>query len=239
VTATNQRPNICAAGSTIPGCAGQPAGTLVTTNIASISGSNYAVSSAGIAACNAAGVLGCPTTATTFVAPANASGFGPVDSIDGKTPVDFQFISGDLGRNAGQSVPLYRFDISLGKAFAIPKWETASLELKLEVFNVFNRPLFILNNGNDVLSFLTLPALMVPVNADDPHGPKMPNLNYSTCIGCISPITGLYLGNNGTPLNVSNFQRATQNAAKNFAGLGGASGTVTLRIMQLAIRFRW
>jgi hypothetical protein len=149
VTATNQRPNICGAGSTIPGCAGQPAGTLVTTNVASISGSNYAVSSPGIAACNAAGVLGCPTTATTFVAPANASGFGPVDSIDGKTPVDFQFISGDLGRNAGQSVPLYRFDLSLGKAFAIPKWETTNLELKLEVFNVFNRPLFILNNGND------------------------------------------------------------------------------------------
>jgi hypothetical protein len=154
---TNQRPNICASGSTIPGCAGQPAGTLMTTNIASISGSTYAVSSASIAVCNAAGVVGCPTKPTTFVAPANASGFGPVDSIDGKTPVDFQYISGSLGRNAVQSVPLYRFDVSLGKAFAIPKWETASLELKLEVFNIFNRSLFILNNGNDVLSFLTLP----------------------------------------------------------------------------------
>jgi hypothetical protein len=236
---TNQRPNICGTGSTIPGCAGQPAGTLVTTNIASISGSNYAVSSAGIAACNAAGVVGCPTAPTTFKAPANASGFGPVDSIDGKTPVDFQFISGNLGRNAGQSVPLYRFDISLGKAFNIPKMETARLELKLEVFNVFNRPLFILNNGNDVLSFLALPKLMVPVNAANPNGPMMPNPNYGNCTGCISPMTGLYLGNNGTPLNVSNFQRATQNAATNFAGLGGASGDVTPRIMQLAIRFRW
>jgi hypothetical protein len=236
---TNQRPNICEAGSTIPGCAGQPAGTLVTTNIASLSGSNYAVSSAGIAACMAAGVVGCPTVPTTFKAPANASGFGPVDSIDGKTPVDFQFISGNLGRNAGQSVPLYRFDISLGKAFNIPKWETARLELKLEVFNVFNRPLFILNNGNDVLSFLTLPKLLVPVNPANPNGPMMPNPNYVSCTGCINPITGLYLGNNGTPLNVSNFQRATQNAAMNFAGLGGASGDVTPRIMQLAIRFRF
>lgn len=236
---TNQRPNICGANSSIPGCAGQPAGTLVTTNIASISGTNYAVSSAGIAACNSAGVVGCPTAATTFVAPANASGFGPVDSIDGQTPVDFQFISGNLGRNAGQSVPLYRFDVSIGKAFNIPKMETGKLELKLELFNVFNRPLYILNNGNDVLSFLTLPSLTVPVNANNPNGPQMPNPNYGNCTGCISPMTGVYLGNNGTPLNVSNFQKATQNAATNFAGLGGASGDVTPRIMQLAIRFRW
>jgi hypothetical protein len=55
------------------------------------------------------------------------------------------------------------------------------LELKLEVFNVFNRALFILNNGNDVLSFLTLPSLMVPVNANDPNGPKMSNPNYANC----------------------------------------------------------
>jgi hypothetical protein len=236
---TNQRPSICEVGSTIPGCADQPAGTLVTTNIASISGSNYAVSSAGIAACKTAGVVGCATTPTTFVAPANASGFGPVDSIDRKTPVDFQFISGNLGRNAGQSDPLYRFDITVGKTFNIPTWETAKLELKLEVFNVFNHPLFILNNGNDVLNFLSLPKLLVPVNAKNPNGPMMPNPNYATCTSCIDPITGLYIGANGTPVNIANFRRASQNAAMNFAGLGGASGEVTPRIMQLAIRFRW
>jgi hypothetical protein len=77
------------------------------------------------------------------------------------------------------------------------------------------------------------------VNANNPNGPQMPNPNYGNCTGCISPMTGLYLGNNGAPLNVSNFQKATQNAATNFAGLGGASGDVTPRIMQLAIRFRW
>lgn len=236
---TNQRPNICGANSALPGCAGQAAGTLVTTNIASISGSNYAISSAGIAACQAAGVVGCPSKATTFVAPANASLFGPVDSIDGATPVDFQFISGNLGRNAGQSDALYRFDISVAKAFNIPRWESARLELKLEVFNVFNTPLFILNNGNDVLSFLSLPHLTVPVDPANPHGAQMPNPNYANCTGCINPQTGLYLGANGAVLNASNFQRATQNAAVNFAGLGGASATVTPRIMQLAIRFRW
>ena len=86
---------------------------------------------------------------------------------------------------------------------------------------------------------MTLPSLMVPVNANDPNGPKMPNPDYATRTGCISPNTGLYLGNSGAALNVSNFQRATQDAAKNFAGFGRASGDVTPRIMQLAIRFRW
>jgi hypothetical protein len=80
---------------------------------------------------------------------------------------------------------------------------------------------------------------MVPFNANDPNGPKMPNPDYATRTGCISPNTGLYLGNSGAALNVSNFQRATQDAAKNFAGFGRASGDVTPRIMQLAIRFRW
>jgi hypothetical protein len=251
---TNQRPNICTSGSSIPGCAGAPVGTLVTTNIASISGTNYAVSAAGIAACNAAGVVGCPTTATTFVAPANASSFGAVDSMGctnqfnvvgpcgtafpNSIPVDFQYISGNLLRNAGQSDALYRFDISLSKAFPIPKWESAKLELKLEVFNVFNHPLFILNNGNDVLSFLSLPKLLVP-NPSNPSGPLIPNPQYNTCTLCINPQTGLYLGANGTPININNFQRVTQDAAKNYAGLGGAAGDVTPRIMQLAIRFRW
>jgi hypothetical protein len=104
---------------------------------------------------------------------------------------------------------------------------------------VFNHPLFILNTGNDVLSFFTLPSLTVPVNPNNPNGPTMPNPNYATCTGCINPNTGLYIGNNGTPLNISNFLRASQNAAKNFLGLGGASSEVTPRILQLAIHFRW
>jgi hypothetical protein len=101
-----QSSNICGAGSTIPWLR-VPAGTLVTTYITSLSGSSHALSDAGIA--KAAGVVGYPKVAATFVAPASAGGFDPVDSIDGKTPVDFEFISGNLGRNAGQSVPLYRF----------------------------------------------------------------------------------------------------------------------------------
>jgi hypothetical protein len=229
---TNQRPNICTAGSTVAGCVGAPVGALVATNIASISGTNYEVSQAGIEACLAAGVTSCPTKATTFAAPANASAFGPIDSISG-TPVDFQYISGNLQRNAGQSDALYRFDVSFSKAIPIPKWESAKLELRLEIFNLFNHPLFIYNNGNDVLNFFALPSLTVTNAA----GLTVPNPNYANCTNCINPQTGLYIGNDGTVLTLKNFQRATQNAAQNFLGLGGASGDVTPRIMQLAIRF--
>jgi hypothetical protein len=236
---TNQRPNVCLAGSTLPGCAGVPVGTLVTTNIGSISGSNYEVSQAGINACTSLGIVGCPTTATTFAAPAGASTHGPLDSIDGKTPVDFQFISGNLARNTGQSLALYRFDISLTKAFKIPKVESGSMEFKLDAFNVFNHPLFISNDANDVMNFFSLPPLKVHSNPNDPMSPLIPNPNYVCTGGCINPLNGQYLGNDGKLLNINNFQRATFNQAKNFLGLGGPAATVTPRILQLSFKFRW
>jgi len=253
---TNQRPNICEPNTTIPGCAGLPAGTLVSTNIGSISGSNYEIIQQGITVCNSLGLVGCPTTATTFAAPAGASTSGPLDNMactdslgnigpchDGihknAIPVDFQYISGNLARNMGQTLPLYRFDISLTKAIKIPKWESSSLELKFEAFNVFNHPLFISNDANDVLNFFSMPALQVHSNPNDPNSPLIPNPNYTCTGGCINPINGQYLGNDGKLLNINNFQRATFDQAKNFLGLGGPAATVTPRILQLAIRFRW
>jgi hypothetical protein len=182
-----------------------------------------------VAACVEAGLANCAALQTTFAAPAGASTSGPVDSFAG-TPVDFQQINGNLARNAGQSVALYRFDISLTKAIKIPKWESASLELKMDVFNVFNHPLFIFNNSFDTLNLLRLPALIV-------NG--LPNPNFNCTASCLNPFTGLYLGANGQPLTLANFQRATFSAAKTFNGLGGPSGVVTPRIIQLAARFRW
>jgi hypothetical protein len=226
---TNQRPNVCHAGSTVTGCANAPNGALVATNIASISGSNLEVSQSGVQACLAAGLANCSALQTTFVAPPGASSSGPVDSLTG-VPVDFQYISGNLARNAGQTLPLYRFDVSLTREFKIPRWESASLEFKMDVFNVFNHPLFILNNANDVLNFLSLPQLTV-------NG--APNPNFNCTASCLNPFTGLYLGANGQVLTLANFQRATFDAAKNFNGLGGPSGVVTPRIIQLGIRFRW
>jgi hypothetical protein len=95
---------------------------------------------------------------------------------------------------------------------------------------VFNHPLFILNNANDVLNFLSLPKLTV-------NG--APNPNFNCAANCINPFTGLYMGANGQPLTLANFQRASFDAAKNFNGLGGPAGEVTPRVIQLAIRFRW
>jgi len=226
---TMQRPNVCTTGSSLPGCAGAPPGALVATNIGSISGTNLEVGPAGVAACVAAGQTNCSALQTTFAAPKGASTSGPLDSFAG-TPVDFQYINGNLVRNAGQSLAIYRFDISLMKAIKIPRWESASLELKMDVFNLFNHPGFIFNNSFDTLNLLRLPP---------PTVNGVPNPNFNCAASCLNPYTGLYLGANGQPLTLANFQRATFVAAKNFSGLGGPAGEVTPRIIQLAMRFRW
>ncbi|HTQ60502.1 MAG TPA: TonB-dependent receptor [Candidatus Solibacter sp.] len=232
---TNQRPNICTAGSTVPGCAGAPVGALVATNIGSISGTNLAIGPQGVALCQAAGLANCAALQTTFAPPAGlASASGPVDSYSG-TPVDFQFLNGDLVRNAGLGPGLVRFDISLMKAFRIPRWESASVELKMDVFNVFNHVMFIANDSNDVLNVLTLPALTV-------GGVANPDFNCTAA--CLNPFTGLYLGRNGQPLTLQTFLSGRPDKdlnpnKTNFLGMGNPASDVTPRIMQLAIRFRW
>jgi hypothetical protein len=214
---TNQRPNVLANGN------------LIATNIGSISGTNLEVGQSGVLACETAGLANCAQLQTTFDAPAGASLSGPKDSFSGQV-VDFQYISGNLARNAGQSLPLYSFNVSLTKSIKIPKWESASVELRLDAFNVFNHPLFIENNGNDVLNVLSLPPLQV-------NGVANPNFNCT--VSCINPFSGLYFGANGQPLTLASFQRATFDQAKNFNALGGPAATVGPRVLQLAIRFRW
>jgi hypothetical protein len=226
---TNQRPNVL------------PNGNLVATNIATYTQTNLTVGQSGVAACQAAGVANCAALQTSFDAPAGASASGPADSFSGN-PVDFQFLNGNLARNAGLGPALYRFDISLTKAFKIA--ESMRLEFKMDVFNVFNHPLFVQNNGNDNLSVLTLPSLTVT----DAAGATVPNPNFNCTALCINPFSGLYLGANGAPLTLNAFRvgRLDKDFAKsNFAGLGDPSagaatgGTVTPRVIQLAIRFRW
>jgi hypothetical protein len=241
---TQQRPNVCTAGSTVTGCIGAPVGTLVATNIADHSGSGLAVGPAGVQDCINAGIPAatCNSLRTTFAAPAGASGSGPVDSFD-FSPVDFQYLSGNLTRNAGQTLPIYRFDVSVTKAFRFPKWESARLEFKLDAFNVFNHPLLYLNNGNDTLNAVSLPPLQIQ-DPNQPNNPKamIPNPAFNCAASCINPFSGLYLGANGSPLTLQVFKsgRADKNLLKpNFGGLGNPSGNVTPRILQLAVRFRW
>ena len=226
---TMQRPNVCTSGSSLPGCEGAPIDALVATNVGSISGTNLEVGSGGVAACIAAGLTNCAALQTTFAAPAGASTSGPVDSFTG-TPVDFQHINGNLVRNAGQTLAIYQFDISATKAIRIPRWNSASLELRVDIFNVFNHPGFIFNNSFDALNLLKLPALTL-------NG--APNPNFNCTASCLNPFTGLYVGASGQPVTLTTFQRATYNGAKRFNGLGGPAGEVTPRIIQLAIRFRW
>ncbi len=213
----------------------------MATNIGSISGTNLAIGPAGVAACQAAGLANCASLETTFAPPINpatgkslASASGPVDSYAG-TPVDFQFINGNLVRNAGLSLGLTRFDISLMKSIPIPRWESANVELKLDVFNVFNHVMFIANDSNDVLNVLQLPALTAGGKA---------NPNFNCTAACLNPFTGLYLGRNGQPLTLQTFLsgRADKDLnpnTTNFLGMGNPASDVTPRIMQLAIRFRW
>lgn len=225
---TNQRPNVLADG------------TLVSSGLGAIDGSNVLISEADVATCQSIGYSNCGQIQTTWLAPANASAHGPVDSYTGQ-PVDFKALSGNLGRNAGLTPSLYRFDISLTKAFKIPKWESSSLEFKLDAFNVFNHPLLISNDANDVLNFLALPSM---------GAVGSPNANFN-CDGtrntggpCINPYTGFYMGFNGKALKVQDFRsgRVDKNLnpnTTNWLGLGDPAAEVTPRILQLAVRFRW
>jgi hypothetical protein len=278
---TNQRPNVCNAGdaSTIIGCAGAPAGALVATDIASHGGSTLQVSDAGVTACNSpnpgGGVAYGPASAncaglrTTFVAPAGASGSGPVDSLActngagvigscGATdamgnalfahriPVDFRYLSGNLGRNLGLTKGLTNFDISLLKAFKIPKRESMRVEIKMDVFNIFNHPNFIGNDSNDTINALHVPSLV----SLDPTGTFSTgtNANFTCAASCISPFSGLYLGANGAPLTLGVFRsgRPDKNLNHtNFNSLGDPAATAlgtsagANRVIQLALRVRW
>jgi hypothetical protein len=240
-------------------------GALVSTNIGSNAGSNLAAGQSAVAACQAQGLANCAGIQTTFNAPAGASHSGPIDSYaaldkNGNIvpsndpnafkgiPVDFQFINGNLGRNLGLTKGLTDFDISLLKAFRIPKRESMRVELKMDVFNVFNHPNFIGNDSNDSISAIGLSTLEVPVNPKKPSGAQMPNPNFNCAASCVNPFSGLYLGANGAPLTLSVFRagRPDKNlAAANFSSLGDPAATAlgtsagASRIIQLALRIRW
>jgi Carboxypeptidase regulatory-like domain/TonB dependent receptor-like, beta-barrel len=263
---TNQRPNVCTAGSTLKGCAGAPVGALVATNIAGYTGSNLAISQGGVAVCNnpalftteaqqditpvlPAASANCGALQTTWLAPAGASGSGPADSLSGD-PVDFQFLNGNLGRNTGLTKGLTDFDISLLKAFRIPKRESMRLEFKLDIFNIFNHTNFIGNDSNDNISAISLGSPTVEGTVPDTTNPghfiPVTNPGFNCTASCVNPFSGLYLGANGVPLTTSVFRsgRPDKNLANtNFNSLGDpasdtAPGALN-RVIQVAVRIRF
>jgi len=213
----------------------------------------------------------CGALQTTFRAPAGlASGSGPVDSLaclnlaktvigscgatdamgnalfPRRIPVDFQFLSGNLGRNLGLTKGLTDFDISLLKAFRIPKRESMRVELKMDVFNVLNHPNFIANDSNDTTNGISIPSLV----SLDPTGTFSTGTNagFNCAASCVNPFNGHYLGANGAPLTLAVFRagRPDKNLRNpNFNGLGDPAATAlgtsagASRIIQLALRIRW
>jgi hypothetical protein len=217
---TPQRPNVAADG------------TLNVTNIGSTGQGTLLISQGGNTVCPA-----CPQT--TFYAPAGANTLGPIDSIACKDsignigpcgtafpnniPVDFQFFSGNLARDAGLTSPYNRFDISLIKAIRIPRHETWRVELKVDLINAFNHPLFTQFNGNDTLNLL-------PVSTDP------------ACTSCLSAISGHFIGSGGQVLKLSDLQHGVLSPSISnplFAGVGDPVATDVARIIQLSVHFKF
>jgi hypothetical protein len=198
---TQQRPSIDATGN------------IVTTNIGSTSGTNLLISQAGHAACPA-----CPQT--TFLAPVGANSSGPIDSLTGD-PVDFQFLNGNLSRNAAKGSPYVRFDLSLIKAIKIR--EKYKIELKADAFNVLNHTNFLLYNNLDTTNNL-------PISTN-------PN-----CTSCLNAVTGFLVGSGGQILNIHMLQhgRVSPNLQSPiFGGIGDPATADIPRQIQLALRFRF
>jgi hypothetical protein len=141
-------------------------------------------------------------------------------------PVDFQFFTGNLARDAGLTTPYKRFDLAIIKAIPIAHRESWRLELKFDVFNVFNHPLFTGYNGNDTLDAF-------PISTDP------------SCTSCLSAISGHFIGSGGQTLTIQDLRhgRVSSNLSKPLFNLvGDPSATDTgagRRVLQVGVRFRF
>lgn len=120
------------------------------------------------------------------------------------------------------------------------------VEIKMDVFNVFNHPNFIANDSNDNISAIGLASLTVAGTVPDPGNPggflPITNAGFNCAASCVNPFSGLYLGANGAPLTLNVFRsgRPDKNLQKtNFNSLGNPAADVQNRIIQVALRIRW
>jgi hypothetical protein len=211
-------------------------GVLSARNLASNTGANLLISQAGVGACQASGQPQCPTQ-TTWLAPATASPDGPSDSFTG-SPVDFQFLNGDLNRSAGRTDPYYRFDVSLTRTFRIPRRETMRVELRADFFNIFNHTNFLLFNQNNDLDALPVAQ---PLSSDGSLNP-----NFAACALCLDPFTGFYRGANGQVLTVAALQQGRVSPTNlvntgngPFGAIGDPATTDSPRQIQLSVHVKW
>ncbi|HLJ86880.1 MAG TPA: carboxypeptidase regulatory-like domain-containing protein [Candidatus Angelobacter sp.] len=181
---TQQRPNVLSDG------------TISTAGIASFNGSNALFGPGAVASCVGAGFAAatCNSIRNTFLAPANASKLGAVDALTGDA-VDFQFLNGNLERDAGRGAPFYRLDTSLHKEFKVAHAENIRLDLRADAFNLFNHPNYEQFNSNDVTSALGLSLTATGAPASD----------FFNCTGCVHP-NGTLVGRGGQVLHLSDLQ---------------------------------
>src|SRR5262249_28318107 len=145
-----------------------PDGTITTAGVASFDASNALFGPGAIALCSASVASGggglpastCALIGNTFLAPGQVAGvpcndvvggascLGAIDALTGDI-VDFQFLNGNMNRDAGIGAGFYKVDISLKKTFKIPGTEHMSLEIRADAFNVFNHPNWEGFNGNN------------------------------------------------------------------------------------------
>ncbi len=218
---TQQRPNVL------------PDGTISVAGIASFTGQNALFGDNAPAACIAAGLPAaqCNSIQNTFIAPGNASSLGAIDALTGDI-VDFQYLSGNVGRDAARTAPFYKFDVSIHKTFKIPRAERVSLDLRLDAFNVFNHANYQGFNSNDVTGAMGL-AL------DPDTGAILPTL--FTCTSCMRP-DGTYVGSGGQVLHLKDVQHGRISSSllnPAFKGLGDPASADIPRTLQLSFHVRF
>jgi hypothetical protein len=216
---TQQRPNVLANG------------IISTSGIASFDGSNALFGPNAPAACVAMGAPAalCAGIQNTFLAPGDASSSGAIDPLTSDI-VDFQFLNGNMSRDAGRGAPYARLDASLKKTFKIPRAESVSLELRADAFNVFNHSNWQGFNGNNDTNQLSF---------------KM----NSTFFTCGSPATGACMrpdgtlvGSNGQVLHLADVQRGNLDkilASPTFGGIGNPTSADIPRTFQLSFHVRF
>jgi TonB dependent receptor len=218
---TQQRPNVLANG------------TISTSGIAAFDQTNALFGPGAVAACISAGFSAsqCAGIQNTFLAPAGASGLGAEDALTGDI-VDFQFVNGNLERDAGKQSPFLKLDASLKKTIKIPHAERVSIELQADAFNILNHSNWQGFNANNITALLAFGAL-------DPTAPA--GTGFFDCTLCMRP-NGTLIGTNGQALTVNNIQhgKLDSNLLKpNFGGIGDPSTTDIARTFQLSFHVRF
>jgi hypothetical protein len=222
---TQQRPNALADG------------TISTAGLASAFGNNALFGPGAVASCIGAGLpaASCNSIQNTFLAPAAASSSGAIDALTGDI-VDFQKVSGNVGRDVGRGSPFVKFDASLHKSFSMPKYENVKLELRFDAFNVLNHTNFISYNSNDVLT-----AMGFSVLTDASGNITGPAPNFFTCTSCQRP-NGTFVGSNGQVLHLNQLQSGKVSKDLThplFNLLGDPGSDDSPRKLQLSFHVRW